>query len=136
MAVNLSSLILRVQAVLSDLPSSYASDEQIYTDLKSAKIYFDSIKRTDYDDDIFEEEALVRLGSYFTYVNYTSLAERQLGTIPQTTDVKLQSLRKLALAFLRNICDFKINDDLSIDKKAESECYTVASVVSPSVFSD
>lgn len=136
MVVNLSSLILRVQAVLSDLPSSMCTDEQIYTDLKSAKIYFDSIKRADFSDDSLEEETLVRLGSYFTFINYTSLAERQLGTIPQTSDIKLQSLRRMALAFLRQTTDFTLNDDLSVDKTIEGKALPVTLSMMPSVFSD
>jgi len=136
MAVNLASLILRVQAVLSDLPSSMCTDEQIYIDLKSAKIYFDSIKRADFNNDSLEEETLVRLGSYFTFINYTSLAERQLGTIPQTSDIKLQSLRRMALAFLRQITDFTLNDDLSVDKTIEGKALPVTISMMPSVFSD
>jgi len=136
MAINIASLILRVQAVLSDLPSNYCTDEQIYVDLKTSKVYLDSIKRDGYSDDVFEEETLVRLGAYFTYTNYTSLAERQLGTIPTTTDIKLQTLRRMALAFMRQMSDFQINDDLSVDKAKEAKAYTVAIGVTESVFTD
>jgi len=136
MAINLASLILRVQSVLSDVPASYITDEQLYIDLKTAKVYLDSIKRVDYSNDSFEEETLVRLGAYFSYSNYTSLAERQLGTVPTTTDIKLQTLRRMALAFMRQMSDFQINDDLSVDKAKEAKAYTVAIGVTDSVFTD
>lgn len=136
MAINLASLVLRVQAVLSDLPSDYATDEQIYIDLKTAREYLDSIKRTGYSDDSFEEETLVRLGAYLTYTNYTSLAERQLGSVPQTTDIKLQTLRRMALAFMRRMSDFPLKDDLSVDSSTALTSYAVASGNVDSMFSD
>jgi|GEM_PF-2755000 len=136
MAIIIPSLILRVQAILSDLPDNLISDEQIYIDLKSAKIYIDSIKRDAYSNDTFEEEALVRLGAYLSYTNYTSLAERQLGTLPQSTDIKMVALRRNALIYLRQMSDFKINDDLSVDDTAAEKSYAVTIAAAPSVFSD
>jgi hypothetical protein len=136
MAISLYPLILRVQLSLSDLPDNYISDEQLYSDLKSAKIYIDSIKTPTFSNDTLEEEALVRLGAYLSYANYTSLAERQLGTIPNTTDIKLNALRRLALAFLRQMTNFKLSDDLSVDHDDESKSFVVTMGNAPSIFSD
>jgi predicted AlkP superfamily pyrophosphatase or phosphodiesterase len=136
MAISLYPLILRVQLSLSDLPDNYISDEQLYSDLKSAKIYIDSIKTPTFSNDTLEEEALVRLGAYLSYANYTSLAERQLGTIPNTTDIKLNALRRLALAFLRRMTNFKLSDDLSVDHDDERKSFVVTMGNAPSIFSD
>lgn len=127
--VDLSELILPVQVSLSDLPDSYATDEQIYFDLKTAYEYIKDIASADTTHHILIEQCLIRLGAYLTYMNYTSLAERKLGEVPQSMQVKVDILRKTALMFLRRITLLKIADDLSVDEQQEVKAYTVASCI-------
>lgn len=136
MAIELSELILDVQVTLSDLPDSYATDEQIFSDLITAKEYIDSIKSTTFSDEGFEKKAIARLGAYFTYINYTSLAERQMGTIPATALIKIDTLRRIALAFIRQMTSLTIADDLSIDTSKEEKSLAVAAMNTNSVFTE
>lgn len=136
MAIDLSELILDVQVSLSDLPDSYCTDEQIFMDLVTAQEYTDSIKSPTFSDESFEKKAIARLGAYFTYINYTSLAERQMGTIPQATIIKTDVMRRIALAFIRQMTNLKLNDDLSIDSSREEKSYPVAAMNLNSVFTD
>ncbi len=136
MVIKLASLIVRVQAILSDLPDNFITDEQIYIDLKTAQVFANSIKSVSFSNEDFEEEALVRLGAYLSYTNYTSLAERQLGTLPQTTDIKMVALRRNALMFLRQMTDFQLDDNLSIDDARMEKSFAVTMQTSPSIFSD
>lgn len=136
MAIDLSELILEVQVTLSDLPDNYCTDEQIFKDLETAKEYIDSIKSTTFSDESFEKKAISRLGAYFTYTNYTSLAERQMGTIPQASLIKIDVLRRIALAFMRQMTNLTLDDDLSVSTKKEEKSYPVAVVNTNSVFTE
>lgn len=136
MTIDLSELILDVQVSLSDLPSTYCTDEQIFYDLVTAKEYIDSIKSTTFSDESFEKKTLSRLGAYYTYINYTSLAERQMGTIPQASLIKIDILRRIALSFIRQLTNLKINDDMSVDASREEKSYPVAAMNLNSIFTD
>lgn len=136
MAIDLAELILEVQTSLSDLPDNYCNDEAIFKELETSQEYIGSIKRTTYSDESFEKKGIARLAAYFVYVNYTSLAERQMGTIPQATIIKTDVLRRIALAFIRQMSDLTIDDDLSVSTKREEKSYPVAAVNTNSVFTE
>ncbi|MFA5715487.1 MAG: hypothetical protein WC998_07095 [Candidatus Paceibacterota bacterium] len=136
MAINLAECILDVQLGLADIPVEYVSDEQIFNDLQTSQIFIDNIKSSTFSDETFEERTIIKLATYFTYINYTSLVERQLGTAPTVSLIKLDILRRMALSFLRQMTNFKINDDLSIDTAREEKSYPVAFVNTNSVFTE
>jgi hypothetical protein len=136
MTINIAELILDVQVGLSDLPADFCTDEQIYFDLTAAEAFIDSIKSATFTDEVFEKKAIIRLGMYFTYINYTSLVERQLGSTPTASLIKLDVLRKMSLAFIRQMTNLKINDDLSVDSSREEKSYPVAAVNLNSVFTE
>jgi len=127
--IDLSELILDVQVSLSDLPSDYASDEQIYFDLKTAKSYIDDIVADDITHLEMVKQATIRVGAYLTYMNYTSLAERKLGEVPQSMQIKVDALRRSALMLLKRITQLKIADDLSVDDSQERTAYTVGACI-------
>ena len=128
---DLSTLILQVQVSLSDLPETYATDEQIYFDLKTAFKYVDDIVADDADADL-AKEAIARLGAYLTYINYTSLAERKLGEVPMSMQLKVDAMRKIALIFLRRVTNLQIKDDLTIDDEMEEKILPVAACLGES----
>jgi hypothetical protein len=127
--IDLSELILAVQVSLSDLPENYCSDDQIYFDLKTAKTYIDDIVYDDITHDSMVREATTRLGAYLTYMNYTSLAERKLGEVPQSMQIKVDALRKMALMLMKRITLLKLNDDLTVDDSVETKSKTVAACI-------
>lgn len=129
MVIDLSDLILEVQVSLSDLPENYGTDEQIYFDLKTAYTYVMDILSSDVTDQNLVEQTIIRVGAYFTYMNYTSLAERKLGEVPVTMQTKVDALRRLAVMMVRRITNLKIKDDLTIDSDAEMKALPVGSVV-------
>jgi hypothetical protein len=128
---DLSTLILQVQVSLSDLPETYATDEQIYFDLKTAFKYVDDIVADDADADL-AKEAIARLGAYLTYINYTSLAERKLGEVPMSMQLKVDAMRKIALIFLRRVTNLQIKDDLTIDDAIEEKILPVVACLGES----
>lgn len=117
MAINLSTLILKVQNNLSDVPSDYITDEQIYNDLKTSQGYINYIMESEFTDENFISLTIVALSTYYSYINYTSLAERQLGTLPPTSEIKARVLKERALAFMKQLSKFELNDDLTTDNE-------------------
>lgn len=132
--IDLSELILTVQVSLSDLPSTYATDEQIYFDLKTAYKYVNDIVADDAELELVKE-AVARVGAYYTYINYTSLAERKLGEVPQSMAIKVDALRRIAVMLLRRVTNLNIADDLSVDDSLETETKTMATCIMGSFLS-
>jgi len=131
MAITLSDLILDVRAALSDLPEEYIDDPQIWKDLRRAKLYISEIKVDTVDEDV-EKHCIILLARYYTYINYTSIAERQMGTAPSTTVIRVATLREQALAFLLLISKFKLNPDLTISSAPIGTTPGYGCVVAPS----
>lgn len=115
MTIELHQLIYNVRESLSELPSDLASDEQIYQDVKLANTYIQSVISDTFTDEDFIKSAIVSLASYFAYVNYTSLAERQFGNVPITATLRASLLKNIALSLIRMLSDVPIDDDLSLD---------------------
>lgn len=133
MAIDLALLILEVQISLSDIPSNYMTDEQIYDSLKMSQTYIDSIKDSSIDETL-ETKAIRALATYFSYVNYTSLVERTRGEVSQASAIKLGALQRIAVTFLRRITTLPIKDDTTVDQSkkgrlpaAAGQTYSVTS---------
>lgn len=118
MAIILSELILHVRATLADITLDMVDDAQVYQDIKRAYEYIQQIVPSDIisSQESYIQSCIVNLASYYTYVNYTSLAERQQGTLPPTALIRINALREIAFAFLSPITPFQLNPDLSINK--------------------
>lgn len=117
MAIQLHTLINPVREGLSELPIDLASDEQIYRDLKLANSYISTLLRDDFDNEPLLQDVIMALGTYFTYNNYLSLAERDFGNVPVAAMARSTVLKNIALAFLRQVTDLPLSDDLSVDAK-------------------
>ncbi len=131
---DLQSLILDVRSGISDLPEDFASDVQIYKDLKEADAFVTAVARSDVDSNL-KMLSIVRLCRYYTYLNYTSLAEATLGTMPTTAPIKLEAYRQGALSFLRLITAYPLTDDLQVDETRISGRITV-NMLSTSILDD
>lgn len=129
--IDLSTLILEVQASLSDLPDYYATDEQIYFDLKIAYAYVANVASSDWTDMDFAGHVIARLGAYLTYMNYTSLAEKKLGEVPTSMQIKIEAMRRIVIMMLRLMSNMKINDDLTIDDQSLLKAHTAGMVIMP-----
>jgi len=109
-----------IRQELSDVPEEYVSDEVILRSLQKADRFLDLVLRSDVDADT-REECLFSLATYFTYLNYTSVVARGLGSTPEYSDERAERLRNIALMFIRPNSDFVINDDLTIDFEGSSK---------------
>ena len=135
---DLHLYIYLVREGLSELPDDLASDEQIYKDLKLAYSYINSVISptfaADSDNEQFWQDAIVALATYFSYVNYTSLAEREFGDVPITAQVRSTLLCQIALAFIRQLSDLPIQDDLSVDESILLKQYGIAAALTKNVW--
>ena len=115
--IPLEPLISEVRLKLANLPNDLGEDEQIFYELKAAQEYIECIKDADFEDDVLEKAATLALGTYFMYINYTSLASRQYDTIPAFYYVKAGVLKDIALSFIRQLTSLPIDNNLSVDEK-------------------
>lgn len=122
MAIELSSLILRVRSILSDVPVEYDADEIVFNDIGRASSFVDIIV-IDGVDEGYLAQAIVAVAAYYNYVTYTSLAERQLGELPPTSLVRIRALRSIARNFLLPISQYPLDEELNIDTKVLSKHY-------------
>jgi hypothetical protein len=114
--MDLSTLILKVRNGLSDIPLSYIDASAIYNDLQRAESFVILIKRDEIvDTDDGYIKSVEMLGSYYSYMTWTTLAEKQLGELPYSTAQKCEQLRSISKSFLVLISKYKLKDDLSID---------------------
>ena len=133
MAIDLPSLIFDVRGNLSDIPVDYTSDSQLYSDLKAARDFVSMVACPDVTEDKLTI-CIVRLATYYSYVNYTSLAERNLGTVPNVaTSVRVNSLRTIAVSFLQQVACVPLSDDLTLDTTKMERIAGLAFTVTKSV---
>lgn len=118
MAINPSSLIFDVRRELADIPEDHAADEVIYQQIDHGWEYIQVIADVPNEDEDYISHCLIILGAYFTYLEYTSLAERNLGELPSGSKTKIDALRHKAWIFLSKISIVKLNSDLTYDAKA------------------
>ncbi|MCK9577191.1 MAG: hypothetical protein M0R51_14905 [Clostridia bacterium] len=119
MSLDLSQLILEVRSALTEVPEEYIGDHQIHKDLKRAYTFIKAIAIEDADEDLFQL-AITNLGIYYSYLNYTGMAERILETLPQTAYLRVGTFREIALASLQLISSVPLKSDLTIDTKSLS----------------
>lgn len=138
MAITLSELILHVRAALADVTLDMVDDSQVYHDIKKAYEYVQQLvpASTISAQESYVSSCIVNVAAYYTYVNYTSLAERQQGTLPPTALIRINALREIALTFLTPITPFKLNPDLSIDESQLERTPAIAFGLIKSILED
>jgi hypothetical protein len=135
--MSLHSLIYRVRDKLNSLPQVYCSDEQIYQDIIDANDFIlPKVDQSISVDDDRVISATVALATYFTYLNYLSLATLQFNNVPVLATVKLNSYREIALALIRDITNVRILDNLSVDVDYYSKLRPSVTILSGSGLSE
>lgn len=135
MAIDLSTLILKVRARLDGVGTDALDDSQIYLDLQHAEAYLSIILSstvTDYQ----KTHCLISLGTYYSYLNYTSLAERRLGDLPVTAYVRLKALKDDAYSFIQPLAKVPITPDFVVDEKAMARTGGIAYALTRSTIED
>lgn len=135
MTINLNSLISDVRTTLSDVPDEFLSNDQIYMELDKAGSFCDEILISTVTD-AFKEKCILTLATYYSYINYTTLSERQLGTLPPTSLIRLNALRNVALAFLQLKSVYPLTGNLTLDIESLKDTNSAAIVMSSSVLEE
>jgi len=105
--------ITKVRLELNDIPDEYISDENILTYLVKAQSYVDVVV-TDNVSETLYNNAVVALATYYTYIGYTSLVARRLGSIPEYSEERANQLKNIALKFVRLVSKYTIDDNFEI----------------------
>lgn len=131
---DVQGLVPLVRASLSDVATEFITNTQITYDLVRAKVFCEAITGST-SDSVYMGQCITAVATYYSYVNYTTLSERNLGTLPPTAQVRISTLRRIAAALLQPISIYPITDDLTLD--IDSLNIPVAAVcLTPSVFDD
>lgn len=112
--MDLSLLLLKVRNNLSDIPLSYIDDSAILNDLRRANDFVELIKKSDATEDKVKT-GVEFLASYYSYMTWTTLSEKELGQIPYSTIQKALHLRSMARSYLQLISKFPLTEDLTVD---------------------
>ena len=131
MAIDLNTLILKVRMDLSNVPTEHIDDSQILLDLQKASDFLDLVL-ADGVTEAQRSRCLIVLGTYYAYVNYISLAERQLGNFPQASYIRLQTYRQIAFSFISPLSRVPLDADLSPNEKALSRSGGIAFAITHS----
>lgn len=131
---DVEGLVPLVRASLSDVAEEFITDTQILYDLVRSKAFCEVITGST-SDSVYMGQCIVAVATYYSYVNYTTLAERNMGTLPPTAQVRITTLRRIAVALLQPLSIYPLTDDLTLDIKALN-IPVAAIVLTPTVLDD
>jgi hypothetical protein len=114
MTIYLNSLISEVRSTLSDVPTTFLTDSQILNELEKAQTFCVAIVVSTTTES-YLEKCIIVVATYYSYINYTTLSERQLGTLPPTSKIRLDALRRVAISFLQLVSNYPIDENLLLD---------------------
>lgn len=109
----LHNFIPNVRQSLGGLPYEILTDAQIWAELKRAWAFVENINES--ENVSLVKKATIALAIYYTYVNYSSLAEDRVGSLPTAAVPKYVVFRDIALSYLRMITSMPLNDKLVVD---------------------
>lgn len=117
MAIVLKSIIPNIRSTLSDVPREFLTDKQILIELEKAQAFCDMVVAST-TSEAFLAKCYEVLATYYSYINYTTMSERQLGTLPPTSKIRLDALRQTAISFLQLVSTVPLTEDLLVDEEA------------------
>jgi len=135
MAIQMSRLVPLVRSAISDVPADFLTNTQITNELNKSKAFCDLICVSTTSES-YLQNCYVVVATYYSYLNYTALSERNLGTLPPTAAVRLKALRELAASFLQPVSNYPLNSDLTIDSESYKTSMTASIHFTPSVIEE
>jgi len=135
MAIELGPIRNKVRSTLSDVPREFLSDAQILIELEKAQAFCDMLVAST-TAEAYLAKCYEVLATYYSYINYTTLAERQLGTLPPTSKIRLDALRRVAVSFLQLVSTYPVDENLLIDKSALKDTIVADIALLPTVLDD
>ena len=116
MAIVLAEQLPFIRRELSDIPEDYASDSILMQSAESAWLHIQKLVEVADQDDDYLSHCIAMLGAYYVYLNYTSLAEIQLGTLPPTSFIKMSELKSKARTFIGLVSEGSLDKNLNMDE--------------------
>ena len=135
MTIELSESVIPTRGLLSEIPEEYATDIQIYRDLKRSQLFADQVLVEGIDEALLKT-IYETVGAYYTYVNWTGIAEQRMGTIPAMSFFRVAVLREQALQMMGENLTVPITDNLTIDYKRFSKMKPISSTLTVSTIDD
>jgi len=135
MAVNLSTLLFRVRASVSDISVANMDDLAMYRELQKANNFVQAVKRSTVTD-IDLEIPLICLAAYYAHATYTLLNARQQGTIDESALLRDNNLRRIAQVQLELISSVSLDENLNVDAARYERIRGLAFALSPGVMYD
>lgn len=140
MAINLSHLIFNVTRGLNDIGIEHYDPKLVYEDL--SKAYDHIVMLSDYTtidlNDLREsslKRCLINLAIFYGYRTYTRLAERNLGTMPESSGLQITYDQDTARVCLELLFQIQLNVDLSpIDLNIVRNPFAIS--LGPSILTD
>lgn len=114
MTVDLHGCITDVRDGLADVPVDMLDDKMIYNALNDAYDYILEIADPEAKERTLRR-CTIRYATFISYQMYTALAEKRLGSIPQSASLQLQTLLMQTYNCLSLISMYELNPDLSVD---------------------
>lgn len=113
---SLEALTDLVRGSLSDVSTEFVTDDQILNDLIKAREFCNAVTGSS-EETVYMGQCIVAVATYYSYVNYTTLSERNLGTLPPTAQVRIATLRRIAAGLLQMTSLYPLTDDLTLNIK-------------------
>ena len=128
-------MVLPVRDNLSEIDDITFTDKQVYQSIKRARDFVDFIKADD-TPDADRTKAIMALGIYYSYLNWTTLTERRDNTFPQTSLIRASLHREAAAIYLIPMSKYPLNKDLTIDQQAIKSTTPLGFTDGPSMMDD
>lgn len=132
MAIDLYELIPKVRSALSDIPTNFITDDSVYDELEKSQAFCNMIVDPSCTEP-YLIKCIVVLATYYAYVNYTTLSERQIGTVTPAAKIRVDALKAIALSFLQQVSMERLDENLVVDLDDQFRSRTVAMVSTPTV---
>ena len=132
MTLDLQLLINDVRDGLADIPFDLLDDKIIFKDLEDAYDFILEIAREDATERTVRR-CTIRYGTFISYRNFTSLAEKKYGSIPQSAPIQIQTLLMQTYNCLTLISSVPLNPDLSVAYNEDLMHSAVTGSMSPSI---
>ena len=76
------------------------------------------------------------MGAYYTYINWTGIAEKKMGTVPSMSFFRVAVLRESVLQLMGDDLVIPLNDNLTINYKRFQNVGGIAFSLTPSLVDD
>lgn len=118
--MDLSSILDNVIENLHDIKPEYLDPSNVRNDIRRAYNFVKLVVPSDVSDaDLLN--AVEAVATFYSYMTWTTLVEKEVGFLPASDMNKAAVLRSIAKGVLQPITSLPIRDDLTLDNEALSK---------------